>query len=232
MALRPNDFRPQVAGIDTYHQAALPEDRLTTERQRQRRSRILDAAVEVAGAGGYDRVHVRSIALRANVSLATLYFYFPSKVHVLVWALERELVRFDDYLCDAHSPTADPVARLHEVVSQLIDLMAESARVTEALTHAYVASTVVASAEAEMIRRQTKEMFVRLMGNGAASDFRGDAADILTDVWTSEILALVQGRRTIPAMRHRFATVIDLIFRAQRARFSEGTPGEFGGPRR
>jgi TetR/AcrR family transcriptional regulator, cholesterol catabolism regulator len=196
---------------------ALSEDELTTDRQRDRRERILDAAVDAAGQGGYDVVHVRDIAVRAKVSLATLYHYFPSKVHVLVWALDRELMRFDDYLGHDLSGLNDPFARLRVVMDRLIDAMEASDRVTEAMAHAYVASNVVASAEADMIRTQTSEMFVHLMSDGLATDVHRQTANVLTDVWTSEVLALVQGRRTYAEIRRRLGTVIDLFARASMA---------------
>jgi AcrR family transcriptional regulator len=215
MSFRPDGFRPNVSS-GFPHESALSEDQLTTDLQRTRRARILDAAVDAARTGGYDLVHVRDIAVRARVSIATLYHYFPSKVHVLVWALKRELIRFDDYLSQDLSEITDPFARLRIVVWRLIAAMEESDRVTGALTHAYVASNVVASVEAEMIRVQTSEMFVHLMSDGIAPDVHRHAAELLTDVWTSEILRLVQGRRTYAEMRRRLSIVIDLIARAPR----------------
>lgn len=209
MALSPEDGKAY-----SYHKASLSEDQLTTDRQRERRSRILDSAVDVARNGGFTRVHMRDVADYAQVSLGTLYHYFPSKVHLLVMALERELLRFDDLLTDGLPHAADPCTKLRAAVWGLINGMEESDRVTEALTHAYVASFVVASVEAEMIRDQTAAMFVRLMttANNQHHVRRHIAvADVLTDVWTSEVLALVQGRRTYAEMRRRLGATIDLL---------------------
>ena len=210
MALSPGDAQGA-----TYGKVALPEEDLTTDRQRERRSRILDASVVLARVGGFTRVHMRDVADKAGVSLATLYHYFPSKIHLLVMALERELIRFDDYLVEDLSGVPDPFAILRASVWNLINRMEESDRVTEALTHAYVASHVVASAEAEIIRRQTAAMFVHLMSQGDPGNVQRHiaVADVVTDVWTSEILALVQGRRTYPEMRRRLSTTIDLLAR-------------------
>lgn len=215
MSLDADGFRPDGSG-GSCPQSALPEDRLTTDLQRSRRTRILDAAVDAACANGYHLVHVRDIALSAGVSVATLYHYFPSKVHLLVWALDRELIRFDDLLSRELSEITDPFAKLRIVAWRLVDAMEESDRVTEALAHAYVASNVVATVEAEMIRVQTSEMFAHLMSDGIAPDVYRHVADLLTDVWTSEILRLVQGRRTYAEMRRRLSAVIDLVARVPR----------------
>ena len=212
MALNAEDDGPY-----QYHVASLCEADLTTERQRERRSRILDAAVTVSAAGGYDRVHMRDIADQAGVALGTVYHYFPSKVHLLVMALERELIRFDDYLSTDLSPLDDPISRLRISVWSLVNAMEQSDRVTESLTHAYVASHIVASVEAEMIRRQTATMFIHLMTQDSLADTQTICAiaELVTDVWTSEVLALVQGRRTFSDMRSRLGTTIDLLSRVR-----------------
>jgi AcrR family transcriptional regulator len=48
------------------------------------RRRLLDAARELAGEGGYDAVTMRTVAARAGVSPPTAYQYFASKDHLLV----------------------------------------------------------------------------------------------------------------------------------------------------
>lgn len=213
MPLEPPDFHPKVLDGNYFHEAALPEDQLSTDKQRERRARILDAAVAVAGDGGYDSVHMRDIATQAQVSLATLYHYFPSKVHVLACALDRELMRFDEHLSADLSATTDPFVRLATVVNRLIQAMEASDAVSDAMAHAYVASNVVASAEAEMIRTQTSDMFDHLMGPEHTAGLHRRIADTLTDVWTSEMLALVQGRRTYPEIDQRLQTVIGILAR-------------------
>jgi hypothetical protein len=101
-------------------------------------------------------------------------------------------------------------------VRRPVEIMARSRRVSEALSHAYVASTVVASAEAEAIRALTTEVFVHRMSDGVVTDLHLHTATLVIDVWTSEMLALVQGRRTSVEMHRRLATVIDLVERASR----------------
>lgn len=195
------------------HVGALPEQELSTDSQRARRSRILDSAVAIAGRGGYDRVHMRDIAEGANVSLATLYHYFPSKVHLLTIALSRELLRFDSFLLDDLKAVEDPFARLRLVVSRLINGMEQSERVTEALAHAYVAAHAAAGAEADIVRRQTADLFMHQISSCPATAFPqlSVTAEILADVWTSEILGLVQRRRTYADIHRRLTTVIELI---------------------
>jgi len=58
-----------------------------TANQAARRSRVLDAALQLASEGGYDAVQMRDVATRAHVALGTIYRYFRSKDELLAAAL-------------------------------------------------------------------------------------------------------------------------------------------------
>ena len=73
---------------------AAAESEFGSAAQRDRHRRILDATLALASKGGYEAVQMRTVAERADVALGTLYRYFPSKIHLLVSALARELERY------------------------------------------------------------------------------------------------------------------------------------------
>jgi AcrR family transcriptional regulator len=82
---------------------------------------MMRAAVTVMGEDGYEGASMRDIAGRAGVSVAALYYHFPSKQDLLREFLDEAydviLARLERRLAAA-DPT--PVARLDEVVSTLI----------------------------------------------------------------------------------------------------------------
>jgi AcrR family transcriptional regulator len=82
---------------------------------------MMRAAVAVMGEDGYEGASMRDIAGRAGVSVAALYYHFPSKQDLLREFLDEAydviLARLDRRLAAA-GPT--PAARLDEVVSTLI----------------------------------------------------------------------------------------------------------------
>ena len=90
-------------------------------RQRPGKAAILRAAVEVMGEDGYEGASMRDMAARAGVSVAALYYHFPSKLDLLREFLDEAydvtLARIDRRLAAAE-PT--PVARLDEIVATLI----------------------------------------------------------------------------------------------------------------
>ena len=57
---------------------------------KDRKNKILDAAVNLAEEGGFDNVRQRDVAAQAGVALGTLYKRFRSKEDMLVAALDRE----------------------------------------------------------------------------------------------------------------------------------------------
>jgi AcrR family transcriptional regulator len=79
------------------------------------------AAVEVMGEDGYEGASMRDMAARAGVSVAALYYHFPSKLDLLREFLDEAydvtLNRIDRRLTMV-DPT--PVARLDEIVATLI----------------------------------------------------------------------------------------------------------------
>src|SRR3954464_2278401 len=90
-------------------------------RERPGKEAIMRAAVEVMGEDGYEGASMRDMAARAGVSVAALYYHFPSKLDLLREFLDEAydvtLNRIDRRLAAA-KPT--PVARLDEIVGTLI----------------------------------------------------------------------------------------------------------------
>ena len=90
-------------------------------RERPGKAAILRAAVEVMGEDGYEGASMRDMAARAGVSVAALYYHFPSKLDLLREFLDEAwnvtLARLDRRL-EAAGPAA--VDRLDAIVSALI----------------------------------------------------------------------------------------------------------------
>jgi AcrR family transcriptional regulator len=63
---------------------------------KDRRERILDVAIDLAEAGGFENVRQRDVAANAGVALGTLYKSFRSKEDLLAAALERETRQMEE----------------------------------------------------------------------------------------------------------------------------------------
>jgi AcrR family transcriptional regulator len=95
--------------------------RVITRRERPGKAAILRAAVSVMGEDGYEGASMRDMASRAGVTVAALYYHFPSKLDLLREFLEEAwdvvLARLDRRLA-----AADPssIGQLDAVVHTLI----------------------------------------------------------------------------------------------------------------
>ncbi|KQY56096.1 TetR family transcriptional regulator [Aeromicrobium sp. Root495] len=99
-----------------------------TEKARQTRAAILDAALDLFRSHGYDGTTMRAVAQQAGVSAGNAYYYFSSKEH-LVQA-------FYDQLQEAHAAAAAEALqglegrtaysdRLRAVLSAWVDIASE-----------------------------------------------------------------------------------------------------------
>lgn len=88
--------------------------------KRPGKAAILRAAVEVMGEDGYEGASIRDMATRAGVSVAALYYHFPSKHDLLREfldeALDVSLARIERRV--ARHP--GPVEQLEEIVGTII----------------------------------------------------------------------------------------------------------------
>lgn len=89
------------------------------------RTRILAAAVEVAGAAGLGRLSVEEVARRAGTSRATVYRYFPGgRDQVTAEAVTWEVGRYFAVLEDELAGIDDLATRLEQALIRGRDLMA------------------------------------------------------------------------------------------------------------
>jgi AcrR family transcriptional regulator len=122
----------------------------------QRRERMIDAAIELAVAGGYDAVQMRDVAARAEVALGTLYRHYPSKDHLLLAALAGQADQLRTRLAQ-HPPLGpDPAARTRDVLRRASRALTRRPNLTAALVTALSSpepDTAAYKAEVEVILR-------------------------------------------------------------------------------
>src|SRR5215210_758410 len=84
---------------------------------------ILDAAVSRLDEGGYEALSVAGIARELGVAQNAIYWYFPSRDHLFVAALERKVLWFVDQLQEIEPVRAAMYerARTSPVVAEFAD---------------------------------------------------------------------------------------------------------------
>src|SRR5579875_3207492 len=138
-----------------------------------RRQRIVEAAIDLGTEGGYEAVHMRVVAERAGVALATVYRYFESKDHLLSAAVSEWTSQLQSRL--DRSP-----ARGDTAVEQLVDVLRRASRGLErrpqfaaALIRALHSPDPSVAAAAADVRHQISAMTTPILKDLPAEDVEG-----------------------------------------------------------
>jgi TetR/AcrR family transcriptional regulator, cholesterol catabolism regulator len=197
--------------------SALTAAELGSSAQRDRRKRILDATLALASKGGYDAVQMRTVAERADVALGTLYRYFPSKIHLLVSAMARELERVQDRTERVAIPGDTPFDRLMFILSRITKGMQRDPQLTEAMTRAFMFADASAAAEVDTVGRLMDRMIARAMTDGQPTEEQLAIARVISDVWLSNLVAWVTRRASATDVANRLELTISLLLGHKRA---------------
>jgi AcrR family transcriptional regulator len=185
--------------------------------QRDRRKRILDTTYALAAEGGFDAVQMRAVADQADVALGTLYRYFPSKIHLLVSALQRQFDNAVEVLNAQAIPGDNPADRVINVLKRLSRGMQGDPKLTEALTRAFMFADSSVATEVHAVGRSMTTIVTHAM-HGGIEDVTITAEDeaiarVIGDVWLSALVGWVTGRSTAAETASHMETAVRLVLR-------------------
>ena len=196
--------------------SASSED-LGSSAQRDRRKRILDATLALASKGGYDAVQMRAVAERADVALGTLYRYFPSKIHLLVSALARELERVRERTERIPVPGNTPYERLMFILDRITKGLQRDPQLTEAMTRAFMFADASAAAEVDTVGRLMDRMIARALTEEEPSEEQLAISRVISDVWLANLVAWVTRRASATDVADRLELTIALLLGERKA---------------
>ncbi|MGC4935079.1 cholesterol catabolism transcriptional regulator KstR [Gordonia sp. DT30] len=182
--------------------------------QRDRRRRILDATLTLASKGGYDAVQMRTVAEKADVAVGTLYRYFPSKVHLLVTSLARELARVESRVDRSQLRGENSVERLRHVLDMITFAMQRDPLLTEAMTRAFMFADASATAEVDQVAGIIDRLFAGAIvdeGEPTAEDLA--IARVLADVWMSNLVQWLTRRASATDVTNRLELTVRLLLK-------------------
>jgi len=100
-----------------------PRQTEPSERHRARRDEIIDTAIRVFHANGYESGSIDDVASSLDLRKGAIYHYFPSKAHLLFSIFDRAittaLVRLEEF-----DRIADPVERLTALIRHQATIVA------------------------------------------------------------------------------------------------------------
>ena len=212
-----------VSGLVEKHSAADQADTVGVPRSRvsaRRREAIMDAALAIAATGGYDAVHMRTVAERVGISVGTLYRYFPAKTHLLVAALSREFQRLDvagNWAIVAGTPRQ----RLERLTAHLHGRWQREPLLTDAMTRAFAVADTRAAAELDSAAATIHTLLARTLSAGTPTSAHLVVAGIISDIWLANLLAFISGRVSAEEARDRIDRAVHRLLDSAAAHSEE-----------
>jgi AcrR family transcriptional regulator len=164
-----------------------------------RRQRIVEAAIELGTEGGYEAVHMRVVAERAGVALATVYRYFESKDHLLSAAVSEWTSQLQARLDRTPARGDTPVEGLVDVLRRASRALERRPRFAAALIRALHSPDPGVAAAAADVRHQISAMTTPIIGHLPPDDVEG-IVSVIDHVWDSAIMAWANGQGPISSI--------------------------------
>jgi AcrR family transcriptional regulator len=177
---------------------------------------VLEATLRAATSGGYDAVHMRSVARVAGIGTGTLYRYFPSKTHLLVAVLRREFDRLA-HDCAASNQDTTPQQRIATLTERLHAEWQLDPNLTEATTRALVSADETAATTVAQTTHIIEQLFARALGGMNVTERHREIAGLITDVWIANLTAFSGHRASAAQTRERIDRGTELLLRETRS---------------
>ena len=161
-----------------------------------RRQRIVEAAIELGTEGGYEAVHMRIVAERAGVALATVYRYFESKDHLLSAAVSEWTSQLQARLDRTPARGDTPVEQLVDVLRRASRGLERRPQFAAALIRALHSPDPSVAAAAADVSHQIRAMATPILYALPPEDVEG-IVSVLGHVWNSAIMTWANGREPI-----------------------------------
>ena len=121
-------------------------------------AKILEAADELVGEGGYEGTSMAGVAARAGVNKALVFYYFNSKAELFERVLERYYQNHLTALTGAFDHRGTMEERMHQVVDAYLDFIDQNRRYPRLIQQMVAGS----DEHHELIQRNLQPLFERI----------------------------------------------------------------------
>jgi AcrR family transcriptional regulator len=186
---------------------------------KERRDRIIDVAIDLAEAGGFENVRQRDVADQAGIALGTLYKSFPSKENILVAALERETQTLERKMASKPAEGETPSDRLQSLFKIVTRAMCRKPKYARAVLRAMSSGVPEIAASVAGYQERMKNIIVGAMREPGSDSVEISAredlvAAYLQRIWFASLVgwsAGLQGQSDVIEQMH---VAVDLLLDA------------------
>ena len=196
---------------------ARPPAEPSSQGQRDRYSRMLRAAVKLGSEQDFERVQMQDVAAESEVAIATLYRYFPSKVHLFVGVMRAELEKVDP-----RSFVAQEGQDLDAVVTDLLMLFTKEMYANRRLSMSMIQSIILSEGLDSPDSSAIEEAFLALLLR-VAGWHRSPTADqrrrcwLVIQCWFGVLVTTLSGSRPLDSAEEDVRRACELLLSHGRA---------------
>jgi AcrR family transcriptional regulator len=173
---------------------------------------MLRAAVKLGSQQDFERVQMQDVAAESEVAIATLYRYFPSKVHLFVGVMRAELEKVD--------PAAFAVQEgqdLGEVVTDLLMLftreMYANRRLSMSMIQSIILSEGLDSPDTAVIEEVFLGLLLRIAGwNVDPTPDQRRRCWLVIQCWFGVLVTTLCGNRPVETAQEDVRRACELLF--------------------
>jgi AcrR family transcriptional regulator len=183
----------------------------TEARKAATRERIVSAALEQVGEGGYASASVQAVAERAGVAVGTVYRHFPSKADLFAEVFRRAAQRELDVVVEVAAKNGRPASQR---IAAAVEAFCRRALAGPVLAYAQIAEPADPAVEAERLtlRRGYRDAFQRVLDDGVrAGELRAHDTRTVAAALVGALGEALVGPLSEPGTRRREALVAGLV---------------------
>lgn len=195
---------------DASLQLKIPHPATMTPRQRDRRDRLIDAAITLLETDDYERVQVKDVADQAGVSLGTLYNYFYSKDRLFAEALARWADSLPTNIRNRPLSDASPGGRLKEAVNRALRAFERRPQMARLVNVLIMSGDPLAGELLERMDRATTDAYMQALAAIDPSTARA-VVNVVNSVFGVALREWSMGRITIREVHDRLDSAIGLL---------------------
>ena len=181
---------PRIAEVRAPAEPSSPE-------QRARHLRILRAAARLGAEKGLERVQMHEVAKAAGVAIATLYRYFPSKMHLFTAVMAEQIDRFKKNL-PPPKPGTNPEDAVADVLLQASRQLFRRPALATAMLQSANAANAATVADAGRIDTTFRTIILRTLGIDEPTAMDITLTRLLVQCWFGVLQSSLNGRMSIP----------------------------------
>lgn len=187
---------------------------------KDRKDRILDVAIDLAAAGGYENVRQRDVADQAGIALGTLYKTYISKEHILSAAIEREADELERRLKARPPAGRNPTERLQALFRIITRAMCHKPKYARAVIRAMASGQPEVAAHVTAYQGRMNAIIGSVMSEeGEEMDSRQLAlATLLQQIWFASLVAWSAGILSQSDVNAHVSQAIELVLASPKAR--------------